>query len=335
MSPQVRRRSALGAAAALTGALSGGILLAFHAPAVAVILGVLLSLALGAALAFLVLAQRAQGRLNALLRAEAQAQAADRERSAAERAALSQQLARVTGMLDQGAVSRADLRKMEQRLVRSAGDDEAQVEAYLQLLHLAQPVRALPRARGWAASPDLLLTLVDTVLSRKPRLVVDIGSGLSTVWEGLALRGLGSGRVVALEHDESFAAETTALIERHEVSAHASVRVAALKPMLVDGREMLWYDTAALDDLHDIDLLVVDGPPGDTGEMARLPALPALWDRLAADAVIILDDANRDDEIAIVERWLATYPQLSARRLPHEKGAAVLTRTQPATGPST
>ena len=51
-----------------------------------------------------------------------------------------------------------------------------------------------------------------------------------------------------------------------------------------------------------------------------------LWDRLSQDAVIVLDDADRDDERATVEEWLALYPELTVERLRHEKGAVILRR---------
>jgi hypothetical protein len=52
----------------------------------------------------------------------------------------------------------------------------------------------------------------------------------------------------------------------------------------------------AFRDIDEIDLLLVDGPPGSLGEMARYPALHVLESQLASNAVVILDDADRPDE---------------------------------------
>jgi hypothetical protein len=43
-------------------------------------------------------------------------------------------------------------------------------------------------------------------------------------------------------------------------------------------------------------------------EEGRYPALPALGDRLTADAAVILDDVDRPGERAIIEAWERETP---------------------------
>jgi hypothetical protein len=64
-------------------------------------------------------------------------------------------------------------------------------------------------------------------------------------------------------------------------------------------------------------LLLVDGPDhgGD-----RSKAIPALDRYLAADAVVIVDDADRETWAASVPGWTTTYE-------PAVRGCAVLTRS--------
>jgi hypothetical protein len=67
-----------------------------------------------------------------------------------------------------------------------------------------------------------------------------------------------------------------------------------------------WYGTGAVALLPGtIELLLVDGPPGYGEGMShsRYPAMPALESRLAANAVVILDDADREAEREIAARW--------------------------------
>ena len=56
-----------------------------------------------------------------------------------------------------------------------------QIHALLALerrLALSQP---LPPMRGWAGSPDFLLVIANEVLARKPKLIVECSSGVSTI----------------------------------------------------------------------------------------------------------------------------------------------------------
>ena len=140
-----------------------------------------------------------------------------------------------------------------------------QLEA-LQNLSAVLPVGdVLPATRGWAASPDLLLVLVDLVMTGRPSLVVECGSGASTLWIALAMRRFGiDGRIVALDHDPVFGGKTRDLLARHDVREFAEVRDAPLESFRLDGETYSWYARRAWEDLTGIDLLFVDGPPATT-----------------------------------------------------------------------
>jgi predicted O-methyltransferase YrrM len=202
-----------------------------------------------------------------------------------------------------------------------------QLEA-LQNLNAVLPVSdVLPATRGWAASPDLLMVLVDLVITERPSLVVECGSGASTLWLALAMRRFGiDGRIIALDHDPVFGAKTRDFLARHGVGDLAEVRDAALESFTLDGGTYLWYARRAWEDLAGIDLLFVDGPPAATGHQARYPALPLLSESLSPGAIAVLDDLVVPDMQNVLQLWLDAYPDFSSEILPLEKQAAVLRR---------
>ncbi len=210
---------------------------------------------------------------------------------------------------------------------RRARTGYAQIEDLLGLYRDIDPARSLPRTRGWAAGPELLRFLYETIVEQRCSLVLECGSGTTTVVMAHALRSLGSGRVAALEHDPGFAARTRRDLEEHGLTEWAEVVDAELTDVTIDGEAWRWYDPAAIPP-GEIDLLVVDGPPGATGPEARYPALPLLAERLSERAPVVLDDADRADERAIERRWIERFPQFAAERLKHERGTVVLRRTE-------
>jgi predicted O-methyltransferase YrrM len=186
-------------------------------------------------------------------------------------------------------------------------------EAVMQLFRNVAPRAPMPPSGGWALNPTGLLQLLFHIDRTRPKTVLELGSGTSTVWLGYAIEGHG-GRLLSLDHDESYAARTRSLLSAHGLDGVAEVRVAPLQPVTIDDQVFRWYDVAAVADLGDIDLLVIDGPPGATGPQARYPALHVLEHRLAATATIILDDAERTDEREVVRRWTATVKGLTRER---------------------
>lgn len=219
-------------------------------------------------------------------------------------------------------------RELRLSVVDRIDDQVVLLEDYMQLLRLVPMPLPMPRPGTWAASEDLLLWLSGFVLEHRPRTVVDLGSGQSSVWMAGAMRAAAyDGRVIGVDHDEHYAAATRALGQRQGVDQWLTVIHAPLVDMEVEGRPCRWYDPEALTSVRDIDLLSVDGPPGQGMALARWPALPLLRDRLAPDATVVLDDLIRRDEQEIVDDWLDRFAGFGMERLDFEKGAAVLRLT--------
>lgn len=220
---------------------------------------------------------------------------------------------------------KAGLKAVRRELKEASDQGFRQIEALDDLRTLLRPRAPLPASRGFAASPDVIHLLVDHVWRHRPELVVECGSGTSTVWLGYAVERAGRGRVVALEHDERYADATRELVVAHGLDKVVEVRLAPLERWAPEsgGRTLQWYARAAFADLDGIGVLFVDGPPGYSAPTARYPALPLLLERCAADPLIVLDDAYRADERTLSDRWLAEFPGFVRTEYQHEKGTHV------------
>lgn len=188
-----------------------------------------------------------------------------------------------------------------------------QQQALLQLTSRVTARAPLPDVGGWALDPTTLLELVDVIRAELPRLIVECGSGSSTIWLAYALEAVGSGRLVSVDHEAEFAARTRHNLRRHGLQQWAEVRDAPLTDLAADVEPARWYRPDAFADLAAIDLLVVDGPPEATGRQARLPAYPMLVDRLADTSWILLDDTMRAAERSAVTAWTED-PRLRVER---------------------
>jgi predicted O-methyltransferase YrrM len=157
---------------------------------------------------------------------------------------------------------------------------------------------------GWAADPVLIHNAVRLLVDVRPGLVVECGSGSSTVIMARCLQGLGGGRIVSLDHDPDYARRTNDLLRLNGLEELATVVTAPLIDREISGRVLRWYSPEYEPLLDEpIDLLVVDGPPGSSAPRARYPAIPLLRSRLAAECWIILDDGDRPDEKEIARLW--------------------------------
>ena len=219
----------------------------------------------------------------------------------------------------------ADIGEIKKEIKKEIRQTFRQLEALQNLSAVLPADDVVPATRGWAASPDLLVVLVDLVISERPSLVVECGSGASTLWLALAMRRFRiDGRIIALDHDPVFGGKTRDFLARHDVRDLAEVRDAPLESFSLDGETYSWYARRAWEDLTGIDLLFVDGPPATTGHLARYPALPLLSGSLSPVATAVLDDLVVPDMQKVLRLWLDAYPDFGSEILPLEKQAAVL-----------
>lgn len=202
-----------------------------------------------------------------------------------------------------------------------------QVQALL-TLYTQIPLRGpLPWMTGWAATPELATTLYELVRTHRPRRVVELGSGASTLVIAYALEQNGEGQLLSLDQDATYGAATARQLAAHGLEAHATVVHAPLVEVPLEGKTWTWYDPQQLPQEGPVDLLVVDGPHRELQQMARYPALPMLAGRLSPRAVVVLDDAHRKDERRIAETWAHRFKGMELTFLDSPKGTAILRRT--------
>jgi predicted O-methyltransferase YrrM len=183
----------------------------------------------------------------------------------------------------------------------------------------------LPPTRGWAASPDFLNLLYDTVVENQPAIIVELGSGVSTLVTASALKNHGSGTLYSFDHEEAYLLQTERELIRLGLDDFVVTQHAPLVQQTIQGRDRLWYNIDEEKFPADIDILVVDGPPEPTvGEGGRGPVVPLLFKKLAENGLVLFDDAARQGEREIIQNILKEYPNMSVRQYPAEKGTAIV-----------
>ncbi len=202
-----------------------------------------------------------------------------------------------------------------------------QIDGLVAIYRIIDGKPALPPTRGWPASPDFLRHLLIHMERQRPRIVVECGCGTSTVALALTMRTLGiDGHIYSLEHQADYARAARETLRLNAVEQYVTVVDAPLSERRYAGREGIfqWYDVPAGALPGDVDMLVVDGPPGDLNALARYPAGPELLPSLRSTASIFIDDAARRDEKAMIELWRQLRPDLQETQLTAEKGASRL-----------
>lgn len=189
----------------------------------------------------------------------------------------------------------------------------------------------MPFGGGWALTADAGAVLVREVALRRPRVVVELGSGVSTLLVGRMLKEAGAGKLYSLDHDAAWAERTRAHVRANGLEDFVVVLDAPLTRQRHDGEEYDWYNLPdPVQQLRDIDLLVVDGPPQSLNPhgIPRYPALPVFGPKLSADALIYVDDAKRPHEQRMIEAWMKLDPSLGKWMVQTAPGTCLLSRAR-------
>ena len=151
-------------------------------------------------------------------------------------------LRRINEKLIKLAAPDRDVRRIAKVLEKSSRENYRQGEFYTQLLALLKLDAPIPATRSWAASPDLLLTLLQHARASKPSVVLDLGSGMSTL---VLAKSAPQAKVISIDNSPEFAAKTAAMLSSH-ASANVDLRIAPLVPH-TSGVD--WYDPTKIADI--------------------------------------------------------------------------------------
>lgn len=203
-------------------------------------------------------------------------------------------------------------------------------QSLLNIFHTLAPSVPLPILHGWTITPELGSVYINEILQQEPRLIVEAGSGTSTIFSGMTCRKLGKGKVLALDHDAEYSEQTRQMIKNYQLEDWCEVKHCPLKVYDIDGQKYSWYDIEHLE-LADssIDMLLVDGPFEKANKLARYPAYPLLKSKLSEKLVLVVDDAARPDEAKMVDLWLKDLKGYGKTSHQSEKGLIVV---KPASG---
>ena len=208
-----------------------------------------------------------------------------------------------------------------------------QLQSLSWLQHRMQITGNLPPLRGWAASPDVLLMLHAHIRDTRPQVIVEFGSGASTLVIADALKQNKSGRLYSIEHIQKYADETLTNLKAENLQDRVDLRCAELEqwegPHLNDDNDKssLWYAQSLLEGISKVDLAWIDGPPASVSNFSRFPAVPALVDHFTSNTQVWLDDTTRREEKEICEYWSKEH-NLRVEYYTLEKGLGILTRVK-------
>ncbi|KAF1708915.1 hypothetical protein CSC70_12535 [Pseudoxanthomonas kalamensis DSM 18571] len=237
---------------------------------------------------------------------------------------------------------------------KSLANSVKQIEDFISIQNYLSNGDSLSNFHGWPISPDIGLFLIEHIRERRHDLIIEFGSGTSTALfartlkisrpEALPRAAKASKGVKSLpvraprpvctfEHDKLYLNKTKAMLETQGLLEWVALNHAPLVDWQDDTGHYLHYDCDAtlatlakqLGAPPKRVLVLVDGPPGSTCPNARYPAVPLVFKYFARHEVdVVLDDASRPEEKAVIELWRTYWKKRSIRAIatskPSEKG---------------
>lgn len=239
--------------------------------------------------------------------------------------------------------------QLSKQITREIANTTQQLEAHQALQALIGDIPA--PLHGWPISPDFALQLVRLIRDNRYDLIVEFGSGTSTLLSLRALEQFGlhsdrqdasPQRMITFEHLDVYHQKTSKLVDACMNRAALDLRLSPLEPWADASGSFSYYaGTAAIAEaIRTISaaaekplnlLVVIDGPPGATCHWARYPAVPIVLDAASGmdlSVDFLLDDMIRTDEKEMALAWEQQLRSFGLRyqRVDHafEKGGLLL-----------
>ena len=163
----------------------------------------------------------------------------------------------------------------------------------------------------WTISPSLILHVLNEIIIKKRKTVIEFGGGASTFYIAKLIKtNKLETEFYTVESNADWVSELQTQLKALELDNIVKVIYAPLVPVPEEFSfqgQKSWYDTTVLNENIDktifFDVILVDGPAGKNTRFSRYSAVPFLKDRINSEFSIFLDDTIRKDERIIAEEW--------------------------------
>lgn len=202
--------------------------------------------------------------------------------------------------------------KISNKIDTSSQNVIRQLEAYIGIQkYVDMPLNL----HGWPISPDIALFMAQQIEMNEYDLILEFGSGTSTLLFASIVKNLKEKndrktKVIALDHHEKYYTQTKDQLDAYKLNKFAKVKHAPLITYIDLKDKYKYYDCEAvfeqlaLKEKYNKIFVLVDGPPGATGPLARVPALSHLLKFFSNKEIhLVLDDYHRDEEQTIANKW--------------------------------
>lgn len=214
--------------------------------------------------------------------------------------------------------------KLSKQITREIANTTQQLEAHQALQALIGDLPAT--LHGWPISPDFALELVRLIRDKRYELIIEFGSGTSTLISLRAIEQFGlhsasqaasPNRLITFEHLDAYHQKTTDLVASCSNRSLLDLRLSPLEPWAdATGSYSYYAGTVAIAEAiqavtNSVEqplkaLVIIDGPPGATCHWARYPAVPIVLDAASGMDIsvdFLLDDLIRTDEKELALAW--------------------------------
>ena len=148
---------------------------------------------------------------------------------------------------------------------------------------------------AWSAENEYLLACIKKALTCNGP-ILECGSGLSTLLVGGIAKKRGIEHIV-FEHIGQWSKKVQRQLDKHKLN-NTNISNTPIK----DYGNYSWYDISTVKSPENFALIVCDGPPSSI-KGGRHGLIPLMKHNFSADCVILLDDADREQEHDIVKQW--------------------------------
>ncbi|MFQ1940893.1 hypothetical protein ACK354_02595 [Aeromonas veronii] len=211
---------------------------------------------------------------------------------------------------------------LKKELDAKLGKAVRHIEAFVAIQQYLTHGDGISGFHGWPISPDLGVFLLERLRERQYDVIIEFGSGTSTLLMAKALQAFNllkdgeSKHILTFDHETYYFEKTQNLLVSHKVDSLVDLRLAPLKEWSdLTGSYRYYSCQDALTELagrlqgsRKRLLVLVDGPPGNTCPNARYRAVPFMSGLMASHEIDwILNDANRLEEKLSADLWKKTW----------------------------